>query len=349
MPDIERSIAHSAPPHRGSHPRTIELERLHAKALHLRQCRDYGAAALMFVEIADLAPADWLAQYNAGAVLFEAGRFNDAIVYLRRSLGLRPNASANTLCGHALALRGDMPAARSAYERAVTLSPHDVDANWGLFEVAQVLGDNDAALHHQRIALAKRALRTIDARIQPPRTTILELCIAGTFQANIPLDFILDRDHITVHKLYVGEHPIPKLPAYDLVFNTIAEASNAGPALSAARAFIDAQGRPALNDPRIVPLTSREAIAQRFGNSSSVAVAPTRLVDRTSPSSFDGAIRFDPGRSTRMPETIWPRSIIPTRSPLTLQRCRTPASSGSAVSSIIATTTATPEIPFRLY
>jgi tetratricopeptide (TPR) repeat protein len=292
MPDIERSIAQDVPPQRGSSSRTIELERLHAKALQLRRCREYGAAALMFVEIADLVPSDWLAQYNAGAVLFEAARLNDAIVYLDRSLGLHPNSTANTLCGHALALQGDMAAARTAYERAVGLAPQDVDANWGLFEVTQVLGDDDAALHHQRIALAKRTLRTIDARVQPPQTTILELCIAGTFQANIPLDFILDRDRITVHKLYVGEHAIPKLPAYDLVFNTIAEASNAGPALSAAQAFIAGQHRPALNDPRLVASTSREAIAARFADSSTVAVARTRPVDRAALRTLDESYPF---------------------------------------------------------
>jgi hypothetical protein len=121
---------------------------------------------------------------------------------------------------------------------------------------------------------------TIPARVEPAHTTILELCIAGTFQANIPLDFILDRDRTTVHKLYLGEHPIPELPPYDIVFNTIAEAPNATAALRAAQTFIAGQSRPALNDPQVVSRTSRTAIAGCFANSTSVAVARTSHVTR---------------------------------------------------------------------
>jgi tetratricopeptide (TPR) repeat protein len=257
------------------------VDRLHADGFALRRDENYAAASDAFAQIAGLLPDDGLAQYNAGAASLEAGRLSAAAEFLDRAARLRRRVDVFRLQAHVAALQGDMPAARSAYTAATQVAPLDFAAHWGLFEVLQLLGDDAAALAHQRIALAQRSLHTVAARRQPPRTTILELCIAGTFQANIPLDFIIDAEHTTVHKLYLGEHPIPELPPYDVVFNTIADAPDAGPALSAAADFIARQDRPALNAPEHVHLTSREAIAAAFARSATVAVAPTMRTRRT--------------------------------------------------------------------
>jgi tetratricopeptide (TPR) repeat protein len=252
------------------------IERLRAEAAACRAQGNHAQAARLFAQIADELDGDWLAQYNAGAVLLEAGELDASCARLKRAAGLGPSPAVHRLHAHVLALRGAMEEAADEYRRAVALAPHDDDAHWGLFEVLQLLGDNAGAVSHQRAALAERSLRSIQARVQPARTTLLELCIAGTFQANIPLDFILDADHTTVHKLYLGEHPVPAdLPPYDIVFNTIADAPNAGPALHAAEHFMAAQQRPALNTSALVPLTSRDAVAARFADCATVAVAQT--------------------------------------------------------------------------
>jgi tetratricopeptide (TPR) repeat protein len=276
-------MIHSAPArlsNANEAPEKGEIDRLTAQAMQLRAACRHREGAQILAQVAALLPNEWLAQYNAGAVALEANQIDAAIALLERALALHPFAGGYALCAHALALRGDMSASRDMYERAALLEPHDFAAHWGLFEVNQLLGDNDAALEHQTLALAERSIVSIEATIQPARTTLLELCIAGTFQANIPLDFILDREHTTVHKVYLGEHPIPKLPPYDLVFNTIADAPNAGPALRAAQTFIAAQERPALNAPPLVPLTSRDAVAARFADSKTVAVARTLRANR---------------------------------------------------------------------
>jgi tetratricopeptide (TPR) repeat protein len=257
-----------------------DIERQTAHATRLRSERKFGQAARALAEIAALLPHEWLAQHNAGAVFLEANQTGEAIEYFARAVALHPTADTCTLYAHALALGGENSASRAMFERAVALDPRHFDAHWGLFEVDQLLDDNDAALEHQALALAERSIVTIEARSLPARTTILELCIAGTFQANIPFDFIVDLDGTTVHKLYLGKHPIPELPTYDIVFNTIADAPNAGVALRAAEAFIASQGCPALNAPRFVPLTSRDAVAERFADSKTIAVAPTRQANR---------------------------------------------------------------------
>jgi tetratricopeptide (TPR) repeat protein len=257
------------------------IERLTAQGMQLRAERRYAPAAECLSQVAIALPDEWLAQYNAGAVFLEAGLHAEAIAFFERALALHAFPAGYSLQAHTLALRGDIAEARAAYERAVALAPDDFAANWGLFEVDQLLGDDTAALHHQRIALAQRSVVSIEARLLPARTTLLELCVAGTFQANIPLDFILDGDRITVHKLYLGEHPVPALPPYDLVFNTIADAPDAAAPLAAAAHFIAGQDRPALNAPHLVELTARDRIAALFADSARVAVARTVRTTRS--------------------------------------------------------------------
>jgi tetratricopeptide (TPR) repeat protein len=278
MPNID--VAPSANGTQTAPSAQSDIERLTAHGMHLRALGRHLEAARVLGEVAALLPAEWLAQYNAGAVCLEANEIDAAIGLFERALVLHPFADGYTSCAHALALRGDMPESRRMYERAAALDPRSFTAHWGLFEVNQLLDDNDAALRHQTLALAERSIVTIEAQRPPARTTLLELCVAGTFQANIPLDFILNLEQVTVHKLYLGEHPIPQLPEYDIVFNTIADAPNADAALRVAEIFIATQDRPALNAPRLIPLTSRDAVANRFANSTTVAVAATRQVNR---------------------------------------------------------------------
>jgi len=292
MPNTNVKAATSAPSTASASTAKRDVDRLTAHGMQLRAERQYLPAAQLLAEVADALPHEWLAQYNAGAVFLEASEHAEAIRFFERALALHPFAGGYTLYAHALALRGDMSAARSAYECATALAPRDFAANWGLFEVNQLLEDNAAALHHQRIALEERCVVSIEAQMPPAQINLLELCIAGTFQANIPLDFLLDRDRITVHKLYVGEHPIPPLPPYDLVFNTIADAPNAGAALDAAAQFIAAQDRPALNAPQLVQLTSRDSVAALFAHSQHVAVAQTVRATRASAAQHHPAFPF---------------------------------------------------------
>lgn len=296
MPNIQRDSAreHSPTPIRPS--ALLATEQLAALAMDLRKNAKPIEAAEVFTQIADRLPDDWVAQYNAGAALLESAQLAESETYLNRAVTRHAFVDGYNLYAHVLALRGDIRAARSAYENARALTPDDFTANWGLFEVTQLLDDNAAALRHQRIALRRRSLVSIEALEPPARTTILELCVAGTFQANIPLDFILDPRRTTVHKLYLGEHPIPALPPYDLVFNTIADAPNVAGALDLAEKVIAAGDRPALNTPKFVQLTSRDSVAAQFAGSQLVAVARTIRTTR------DGA----PGERTAFPFLIRP-------------------------------------------
>ncbi len=254
-------------------PSRAQIDDAASIAARLRAAGDTQGAAEAFERLAQLVPGEWLAQYNAGAVFLEAQRLDDAIARFRASLALHRFADGFVSLGHTLALKGDMLAAKAAFEDAIGVAPLDFSAHWGLFEVNQLLDNPAAALHHQQIALTQRSILSIHARIRPPKLTILELCVPGSFQANIPLDFILDQDRVTVHKLFLGNGPLPELPPYDLVFNTIAAAPGVGVALDAAERFIAGQERPALNAPRFVMLTSRDNVAKRFAGSGNIVVA----------------------------------------------------------------------------
>jgi hypothetical protein len=227
---------------------TVIIDELNALGARLRTGGNLAQAAEIFGQVARMQPGDSIAQANAAAVHVETG-FD-------------------------IAATGDMSAARAAFERAIDFVPRDFGAHWGLYETNLVLDEPDRALSHQRIALGERRIVTQEAQTQPPVCSVLALYTPGTFQANIPLDFVIDTRRITLHKLYLTGRPPGELPPYDIVFNAIADAPDAAPALLAAQRFIAHQDRPALNAAYDVPLTSRDAVADAFAASSTVVVAP---------------------------------------------------------------------------
>jgi hypothetical protein len=106
------------------------------------------------------------------------------------------------------------------------------------------------------------------------------LCAPGDWQANIPIDFIVDRAATTVHKLYLtGDDPLPPLPHYDAVLNAIAESRAAVPYLEAARRFVHGQTKPSLNAAERVGAIARERLPQTLG-SVDATVPPVSEVSR---------------------------------------------------------------------
>ncbi len=223
-------------------------DELFALGSRLRASGNLAEAADVFSQIARMCPGDALAQANAGAVCTERA--------------------------FALAARGDMASARDAFAEAARFAPGLFSAHWGLYETNLVLGNESAALAHQRAALAITPLITRHARTETPAFRVLALFAPGTFQANIPLDFVIDAERAALYKLHLlGDAP-PPFPAYDIVFTAIADAPDAAPYLAAAERFIETAKMPFVNVPNRVPRTSRDAIAERFATSTTVVVAP---------------------------------------------------------------------------
>jgi hypothetical protein len=135
-------------------------------------------------------------------------------------------------------------------------------AHLGLYELLQIQGDPAGASEHQKRALARQRLFSSVAPSEA--RALLVLCAPGDWQANIPVDFLVDRLTTTLHKLYLtGDGSAPaSLPPYDVVLNGIAESREAVPYLQLAQRFVDAQSKPSLNHADRVLAISRERLPQ---------------------------------------------------------------------------------------
>lgn len=167
-----------------------------------------------------------------------------------------------------------------AEHRAALAIEESVASHMALYELLQMTGGREEALEHQRAALGVQRLFSYQA--QNPQRRILCLCAPGDWQTNIPVDFLFDRETTTVSKLYLTdeEHTVTDVvPAYDVVWNTIAESPEAVQYLAFANHFINAQSKPALNKPANVIGTARPLLATTLA-STAARVAPVAIVDR---------------------------------------------------------------------
>jgi tetratricopeptide (TPR) repeat protein len=235
--------------------------------------------------------------YNSQAIALRAsGRLDDAIALFREAVAAYPRIAALKV-NLALALdeRGDADAALAAYAAARAADPRelstyagegqihlrrgdieaatrsyagmlDVDpahflAHQALYELEQLRGNLPAALEHQRFVLERQR---IFSSIAPHETRrLLALYAPGDLQTNVPLDFLIDPQTTTLHKLYITGPEMPAaaaLPAHDIVMNAIAESAHATGALALAGLFLRGQTLPVLNDPVDVFKTQRATI-----------------------------------------------------------------------------------------
>jgi len=85
--------------------------------------------------------------YASGSKARQAQHFDEAAELLQRVLALQPeNTDALVQLGFAELGRGNLPAARAAFSKALALAPSYSDAKFGLAEIEFRAGDFDAAL-----------------------------------------------------------------------------------------------------------------------------------------------------------------------------------------------------------
>ena len=79
----------------------------------------------------------------------------------------------------------------------------------------------------------------------------------------MPLDFVVDRAHVTLHGYLTGEAATDAaaLPPHDVVFNALSATEDGAAALEFAQRFAAALDRPAINAPARVGGTARPELA----------------------------------------------------------------------------------------
>jgi glutathione synthase/RimK-type ligase-like ATP-grasp enzyme len=178
---------------------------------------------------------------------------------------------------------GEIESLRSLAYAVLRRDPAARDAHLRLYEVEQMLGQPQAGIAHLRMALRTSRIVTLPAKREPAELTVLALSRVARWEANTPLELVLDDERTTLHRYYIddadpalSDEPVPP---YDVLFNTIAESESAGPALTLATAFAERAGRPAINSPEIVATLGRSEVAERFAASSSIVAPAVERVD----------------------------------------------------------------------
>ena len=178
---------------------------------------------------------------------------------------------------------GELESLRSLAYAVLRRDPAARDAHLRLYEVEQMLGQPKAAIAHLRMALRTSRIVTLPATRQPPELTVLALSRVAPWEANTPLELIVDAERTTLHRYYIDDDDTQladdALPAYDVLFNTIAESERARSALALAQRFGERAGTRPINPPEIVARLARADVAQRFANSATIVAPAVERVD----------------------------------------------------------------------
>ena len=161
------------------------------------------------------------------------------------------------------------PESLEALSRCVAIDPARAEVHMRIHTMAQIVGQRELALEHQRKALEVTRVFT-EQGTDSLLPHILILKAAGDWQANLPTDFIVrSEDWGAVYHYFVspdGPPPLEDLPFCDLIFNAVAEPDLTRGELKTAGAIIEALSQPALNMPDRVAATGRADVAARLAD-----------------------------------------------------------------------------------
>ncbi len=197
------------------------------------------------------------------------------------------------------------------FKRALAVAPKLAVAHAGLGALYLSVGIEDGAEHHSRLALrcdaghalasqtlaeilerrgeAQAATALLDEAysrqnlfLEPaPESRMTVLVLSTEAAGNIPYRHILPAQHYTRLMWYMEharDEQFAALPPYDVVFNVIGDPDLAGPSAAAVQRFLRTCGRPVLNDPRLIPRTSRNLTPVTLGEIEDVVVPATARI-----------------------------------------------------------------------
>lgn len=277
-------------------PTSVPASALEANraGIALREQGRFCEAAQRFREAAAAAPQAPEFRVNLAVALADAGDDAAAERAYGEALAIDPSSAAAGLGYGALLVRlGRFDDARPVYERVLDADPSSIQANLAMYELEQIAGNPAKALEHQARVLRRQTLFSEPAPREQRR--LLVLLAQGDWQANVPVDFLIDRTTTTLHKLYlVDEAQIEKaaLPRADVLFVALAESDENEPRLKLAQRIVDRSGLPVINRPERIALTNRVKAAELLGSIEGAIVPQTRRIARADAASRAGVPPF---------------------------------------------------------
>ncbi len=264
------------------------------RGVALRSLGRCAEAANAFREAVAAQPGFPELRVNLAMTLADLGRFDEALREFDCALQLQPAFSAALAGRGALYTRlGRFDDARAQYERVLQLDAANTGANFAMYELEQIAGNTSKALEHQRAVLRQRTLFSEYAPQE--RRRLLVLLAPGDWQANVPIDFLVDRTTTTLHKLYIVSREqvaAARIPRADVVFTAIGESDESLECLQIASEVIAQLGLPQINDPAKVLGTNRVAIYETLRDITNVVVPDTQRVPRELLANAAGAMEY---------------------------------------------------------
>lgn len=263
-------------------PPSLEATLAHHRALELAsQDRNADAVATLRAHLA-LEPEAVELRATLATLLVRAGASADAQREYEVILQLDDQSipAIEGLGGLAVG-RNDFSGARELFLRSLAIDPRGFAARFALYDIEQALHDVPAALLHQARILQRRRLFSIHAAHEERR--VLIFLAPGDWQANVPVDFLIDFARTTVHKLYLLEGvevDLARVPIHDVIFTAIAESDAALPLLRQAHELARKLGSPLVNAPQRILNTNRERLVARLGDLDGAVVPRTLRVMR---------------------------------------------------------------------
>ncbi len=217
-----------------------------------------------------------------GIMLRARGRYEEAVEAFRAALKARPGQSElHVNLATALMDTGALDHARMHYGHALALDPDNVPAHLAMFELQQMAHDVESALEHQARALQHQTLFTHPAAHE--RRRVLVLSAPGDWQANVPVDFLIDSDTTTIHKLFIVSEEqacAAQIPQADAIFIAIAESERNAELLRIAAQIVDRIALPVVNHPLRVRAANRAGVAHALHLIPHLHVPSTRRFSR---------------------------------------------------------------------
>ena len=181
------------------------------------------------------------------------------------------------MLGNVLVRRGRYVDALEAYRSAADRDASDARAHWACAEIAHVLDDTTTSRDYRARALAlQRVYR--DPLPVGARLPVLLLLRDAPYSVNAPLELLLDRSRVAVHKYYLEGEPGAELPPFALAFTAFGTAHAAFDAARRAGAF--ARESPLLNDPSRFGRIARESLATTLHGVDGALGAQAEIVSR---------------------------------------------------------------------
>jgi hypothetical protein len=191
--------------------------------------------------------------------------------------GTSPPAFAFALLGNVMVRKGHYVDALEAYRSAADLDPTFALASWACAEIAHVLADDDTSRTYRARALALQRVYP-DPLPVGARTPILLLLRDASYAENAPLELLLDRSRVAVHKYYVEGEGASHLPPHALAFCAFGSAAGAGEAVRRASDFFN-DAPATINDPARLAGLARESLAETLGAIDGVRCAHASVVE----------------------------------------------------------------------